>query len=86
MSWFTKPGGVFDMGPRFPLLDKNRESSIRGLYMAGDVTGTPAIKAAINTGKEVARHLMEREIVCKPPCDANVVIIGGGPAGVSAAL
>lgn len=86
MSWFTRPGSIFDMGPRFPLLDKRRQSSISGLYMAGDVIGTPDIKAAINAGAEVARHLLAQEIVCRPPCDAHVIIIGGGPAGVSAAL
>ena len=86
MSWFTKPGSIFDMGPRFPLLDKRRQSSISGLYMAGDVIGTPDIKAAINAGAEVARHLLAQEIECRPPCDAHVIIIGGGPAGVSAAL
>ena len=86
MSWLTKPGGVFDMGPRFPVLDENRQSSIPGLYMAGDVSGTPDIKAAINAGAEVARHMLKQEIVCRPPCDMHVIIIGGGPAGVSAAL
>ncbi len=86
MSWFTKPGSVFDMGPRFPVLDENRQSSIPGLYMAGDVTGMPDIKAAINDGAAVARHLLEQGIDCRPPCDAHVIIIGGGPAGVSAAL
>ncbi len=86
MSWFTKPGSVWDMGPRFPVLDSNRQSSIPGLYLAGDVTGTPDIKAAINAGAEVARHILSQELKCKPPCDAHVLILGGGPAGVSAAL
>ncbi len=86
MSWFTKPGSIFDMGPRFPVIDRNRQASIPGLYMAGDVTGTPDIKAAINAGAEVARNLLAQEIECRPPCDAHVIIIGGGPAGVSAAL
>ncbi len=86
MKWFTEAGSIFDMGPRFPVLDKNRQSSIPGLYMAGDVTGTPDIKAAINDGAEVARHLLDQKVDCRPPCDAHVIIIGGGPAGVSAAL
>src|SRR5712692_9847464 len=86
MQWFTEPGGIFDMGPRFPVLNADRRSSIPGLYMAGDVTGTPDIKAAINAGAEVARHLLARPIDCRPPCDAHVIILGGGPAGVSAAL
>ena len=86
MSWFTKPGSVWDMGPRFPVLDSNRQSSIPGLYLAGDVTGTPDIKAAINAGAEVARHILTQDLKCKPPCDAHVLILGGGPAGVGAAL
>lgn len=86
MSWFTKAGSVWDMGPRFPVLDSNQQASIPGLYLAGDVTGTPDIKAAINAGAEVARHILSQELRCKPPCDAHVLILGGGPAGVSAAL
>jgi thioredoxin reductase/Pyruvate/2-oxoacid:ferredoxin oxidoreductase delta subunit len=74
------------MGPRFPVLDANRQSSIPGLYLAGDVTGTPDIKAAINAGAEVARHILGQDLKCKPPCDAHVLILGAGPAGVSAAL
>ncbi|MFQ5664762.1 MAG: NAD(P)-binding domain-containing protein, partial [Terriglobia bacterium] len=86
MRWFTTPGSIFDMGPRFPLLDNHRQASIPGLYMAGDITGTPDIKAAINAGAAVARQLLAQEIDCRPPCDAHVIILGGGPAGVSAAL
>ncbi len=86
MKWFSKPGSVWDMGPRFPVLDGSRQSSIPGLYLAGDVTGTPDIKAAINAGAEVARHILGQDLKCRPPCDAHVIILGGGPAGVSAAL
>src|SRR3990172_9575608 len=86
MSWFKRAESIWDMGPRFPVLDRQRQSSIPGLYMAGDVTGTPDIKAALNAGAEVARPLLAQEIQCKPPCDAHVLILGGGPAGVAAAL
>ncbi|MEE9236010.1 MAG: NAD(P)-binding domain-containing protein [Candidatus Acidoferrales bacterium] len=86
MKWFGKPGSIWDMGPRFPLLDKNRQSSIPGLYLAGDITGTPDIKAAINAGADMARHLLSQELTCRAPGDAHILILGGGPAGVSAAL
>jgi thioredoxin reductase/ferredoxin len=86
MKWFHEHGSVWDMGPRFPVLDAARQSSIPGLYLAGDVTGTPDLKAAINAGADVARRLLAQDLTCKPPCDAHVLILGGGPAGVAAAL
>src|SRR3990167_1187261 len=89
MSWFKRAESIWDMGPRFPVLDRQRQSSIPGLYMAGDVTGTPDIKAAINAGAEVARHILVHDNPCKPsldfardkPCDAHVLILGGGAPG-----
>ncbi len=71
MSWFTESGSTFDMGPRFLLLDTNRQSSISGLYMAGDVTGTPEIKAAINTGAEVARSRVTVRRFGNERCDES---------------
>ncbi len=76
----------FDMGVRYPLLDANSESNIRGLFLAGDVSGTPDIKAAVNRGYDVAQHIIRTGVDCRPPCDAHVVIVGGGPAGISAAI
>src|SRR3989338_7463179 len=71
MSWFKRPESIWDMGPRFPVLDRQRQSSIPGLYMAGDVTGTPDIKAALNAGAEVARHLLAQDIQCRPLFSAS---------------
>ena len=86
MNWFTQQGSIFDMGHPFPVLDKNGQSFIPALYMAGDVTSTPNINAVINGGAAVAPDLLAQEVDCRPPCDAHVIIIAGVPAGVSAAL
>lgn len=84
-EWLWGKGGFFDMGDRYPLLDENNESSIPGMFVIGDVAGTPDIKAALNTGYDVAHHLAARYKTLVEHVDAAVAILGAGPAGVNAA-
>lgn len=39
MSWFTKPGGIFDMGPRFLVLDENRQAEFFSACFPDRVAG-----------------------------------------------
>jgi thioredoxin reductase/NAD-dependent dihydropyrimidine dehydrogenase PreA subunit len=65
-----------------PRIDEHLESlDIPGVFLAGDLTGLPLIKNAIGQGTRV----MDR-IADKFGKHAEVVIIGAGPAGISAAL
>ncbi|MBI3664611.1 MAG: NAD(P)-binding domain-containing protein [Acidobacteria bacterium] len=78
---------IFYMGPRYPVLDRWGQTNIRGLYLAGDVAGTPDIKAAINGGAAVARRLVAEEPgEREPDVEYDVIVVGAGPAGVSAAM
>ncbi len=61
-SIFVGKGSFTDMGDRYPILDKNQQSSIEGLYVVGDISGTPDIKAAINSGHELASHLASAHV------------------------
>jgi len=85
-NFFWGKGGFFDMGDRYPVLDEHFQSSIAGLYIIGDIAGTPDIKASLNAGYDVGRwigaHSEKQNISPK----YSVVIIGGGPAGISAAM
>ncbi|MEE9293942.1 MAG: NAD(P)-binding domain-containing protein [Phycisphaerae bacterium] len=83
---FVGKGSYTDMGDRYPVLDKNRQSNIKDLYVVGDIAGTPDIKAAINSGHQMATHLASLPRPAIGPADCEVLIIGGGPAGVSAAI
>lgn len=72
-----------------PVIDRNYESSVAGIYVVGDVTGVPLVKIAANHGAEViermeAQKVFHRNDAGDGPLD--VVIIGGGPAGLSAGI
>ena len=56
-SMFVGKGSFTDMGDRYPVLDRHGQSNIEGLWVVGDISATPDIKAAINGGAELADHL-----------------------------
>jgi thioredoxin reductase/Pyruvate/2-oxoacid:ferredoxin oxidoreductase delta subunit len=61
-----------------------------GIFVVGDVTGTPLVKVAANQGAAVIATMNASGEFRRPAAEANgpldVVIIGGGPAGLSAAI
>ncbi len=69
-----------------PATDEHLESrDVPGLFLAGDLTGLPLIKNAINQGV----HAVDRIAQTLPRRRAepiDVIVIGAGPAGLSAAL
>ena len=72
-----------------PILDGNYQSSVKGLYVIGDVTGVPLVKIAANHGAEVIERMESQGALRRNGDDhgqLDVVIIGGGPAGLSAAI
>ncbi len=70
-----------------PIVDSNFESNVKGIYVIGDVTGLPLVKVAANHGVELLEK-MEAKGAFKDKAGDHLdcVIIGGGPAGLSAAL
>jgi thioredoxin reductase/ferredoxin len=71
-----------------PYFDENFQSNVDGLYLAGEVTGISLIRNAVQHGQKVISHISER-IKHEPrsePDMYDVIIIGFGPAGLSAAL
>ena len=71
-----------------PRLRADLESlDVPGLYLAGDVTGLPLIKNAIHQGAHATREIAASLTGKKRPATAlDLIIIGAGPAGISAAL
>ncbi len=72
-----------------PLVDAAFESNMRGVYVVGELGGRGLIKNAINEAKVAIEHVAS-EVARKKgnvPNDVlDVVIVGSGPAGLSAGL
>lgn len=71
-----------------PELDENFQTGIPGQYLIGEVAGKPLVKNAANLGRAVIEHIVqELRAEAPPPGDIqDVVIVGSGPAGLSAGL
>lgn len=74
-----------------PVLSPDLESSVPNLFVAGELGGLALIKNAVNQGRDCIDRIAERvpalrhrPDVGSPPVD--VVIVGAGPAGLSASL
>lgn len=73
-----------------PDLSANFESKhVPGLYVVGELGGRGLIKNAINEGKLAMEHVagsLARERSAQDPGVYDVVVVGSGPAGLSAGL
>lgn len=79
---------------RRPALRKGNESSVRGLYVIGDLAGAPVIKLAMAQGVEVIDFIASLpEMAARGGSAArgadpvlDVLVVGAGAAGLNAAL
>ena len=77
-----------------PDLDQYYQArTVPGLYLLGEAAGKPLVKNAINLGRAAVEHaiasgLLTREAQRTPDgaLAVDVIIVGSGPAGLSAAL
>ena len=78
------------MSADMPLLTLEHETSIRNCFIVGELTGLALIKNAVNQGRDcvdtVAQRLADFPRERRPPDVYDVIIVGAGPAGISASL
>jgi len=85
MDAITLVFGTARRGVDIPVLKPDFETSVPGIYIAGELGGMGLIRNAISQGKQAMDTIIEQaKQIQGPPID--VLIIGAGPAGFSASL
>ncbi|RAJ13966.1 NAD(P)-binding domain-containing protein [Arenibacter echinorum] len=77
--------GTESRGVELPHVNEDYETNIKGMYIAGELGGMGLIKNSVEQGQQAMENIAKN----KKPSKENVldvVIIGAGPAGISATL
>lgn len=77
--------GTEKRGVELPHVSPEFETNIRGLFIAGELGGMGLIKNAVEQGKQAILYL-SKELKNIPDAKYDVIIVGAGPAGISATL
>jgi thioredoxin reductase len=79
--------GLGDITKRddIPLLSETGETSVPGIYIAGELSGFALINNAVHQGNMVIEAIAE-DITPSTSGELDVLIVGAGPAGMSAGL
>ena len=77
--------GTEKRGVELPEVDENFETNVPGIYIAGELGGMGLIRNAVEQGKQATDNIAKLiKRTKKVTCD--LIIIGAGPAGISACL
>ncbi len=77
--------GTESRGVELPHVNQNFETNVKGIYIAGELGGMGLIKNSVEQGKQAMDNIV-KDMDKSVATDFDVVIIGAGPAGISAAL
>lgn len=77
--------GTEKRGVDLPHVNPYFESNVKGLYIAGEMGGMGLIKNAVEQGKQAVDNLA-RDLPAQHRAEYDLVIVGAGPAGISASL
>jgi thioredoxin reductase (NADPH) len=77
--------GTERRGVELPHVSEEFETTIPGIYIAGELGGMGLIKNAVEQGKQAMSYLASK-LSNKGNAKYDVVIVGAGPAGISASL
>ncbi len=77
------------MGADMPRLTPEHETSVENMFIVGELGGLALIKNAVNQGRDCVDMIAARLAAAGPVSGADlhdVLVIGAGPAGISASL
>lgn len=79
--------GTETRGVDIPVLTPDFETTVPGMFIAGELGGMGLIKNAIEQGRQAMDHIARRASRSGKSDDClDVVVVGCGPAGISAGL
>lgn len=79
--------GTETRGVDIPVLSPQFETNVPGIFIAGELGGMGLIKNAVEQGRQAIAHVAARARRVSGGADVlDVVIVGCGPAGISASL
>jgi thioredoxin reductase len=80
--------GELAYDPNMPILTENNETIIPGIFIAGELSGVPLVKNAVDQGNRVIKTIVSKGTSAgtRNMEIFDVVIVGLGPAGLSATL
>ena len=90
-NWLQKDVPVGEV-ERYPKIDDSGETTVKGIFVTGDLTGIPLLKLAAENGQKVIQHILSTDEFKKVKSSNtqkdiyDVIIVGAGPAGISAGL
>jgi thioredoxin reductase (NADPH) len=78
------------VGANLPTLSSEYETSIKNMFIVGELGGLALIKNAVNQGRDcvdtVVARLAINKVASSSPDIHDVLIVGAGPAGLTASL
>ncbi len=77
--------GTEERGVELPHVKETYETNIEGIYIAGELGGMGLIKNSVEQGKQAIDNLAKTKKPSRPDV-YDVIIVGAGPAGISATL
>lgn len=72
--------------PDIPIMDEHNETSVPGIYIAGELGGMSLIRNAIDQGRRVVERIAQNGRRSADKSRYEVIIVGAGPAGICASL
>lgn len=76
--------GTEKRGVELPHVDPNFQTNVPGVYIAGELGGMGLIRNAIEQGRQAVEEIAR--LSRNHSCDYDLIIVGAGPAGISASL
>jgi thioredoxin reductase (NADPH) len=77
--------GTEKRGVELPHVNQNFETSVPGIYIAGELGGMGLIKNAVEQGRQAVDNIV-KGLKKQHQAEYDLIVVGAGPAGISASL